>query len=286
MRVFVAGATGAVGRRLVPLLLQAGHEVIAATRRAEKLATLGARGVVLDLLDRESVLGALRSARPDVVLHQVTDLANLDLDANARVRITGTRNLVDAARSAGVRRMVAQSIAFAYAPGHGRASESDPLHQAAPPPRGRTVEGVVALERTVAEMPEGVVLRYGSLYGEGTWYAPGGTVAESVRAGRRSATPGITSFLHVDDAAQAAVAALDWPPGVVNIVDDEPAPGTEWVPFLARLLGGPPPPRTERADPWERGATNARARNELAWMPRWPSWRNGFREVFRLRFSG
>lgn len=279
MRVFVAGATGAVGRRLLPLLRERGHEVVAATRRPENLAKLDVRGVVLDLLDRDAVLSALNDVRPDVVLHQVTDLANADLDANARVRITGTRNLVDAALAAGVRRMVAQSIAFAYAPGPGPARESDPLHLDAPPPRNRTVEGVVALERAVAEMPEGVTLRYGTLYGEGTFYSPGAAVAESVRAGRQRATPGITSFLHVDDAAHAAVAALDWPPGVVNIVDDEPAPGTVWVPFIAGLLGAPPPP-SGAAYPWERGATNARAHNELGWMPHWPDWRNGFRKLF------
>lgn len=280
MRVFVAGATGAVGRRLLPLLLEAGHEVIAATRRPEKLATLGVRGVRLDLRDREAVLAAVRDVRPDVVMHQVTDLADRDFDANARVRITGTRNLVDAALGAGVRRMVAQSIAFAYAPGDGPARESDPLHLDAPPPRGRTLEGVVGLEQAVAEMPEGVVLRYGTLYGDGTWYAPGGAVAESVRAGKLRATPGVTSFLHVDDAARSAIAALDWPAGVVNIVDDEPASGTQWVPYLAALLGAPSPPLAERANPWERGATNAKARKDLGWTPLWPGWRNGFRNVF------
>lgn len=281
MRIFVAGATGAVGRRLLPLLLEAGHEVIAATRRPENLPRLAARGVLLDLLDREAVRAAVRDVQPDVVMHQVTDLSNADLDANARVRITGTRNLVDAARSAGVRRMVAQSIAFAYAPGEGPARESDPLHLDAPAPRNRTVEGVVALERAVAEMPEGVTLRYGTLYGEGTWYAPGGTVAAAVRAGKLRATSGVTSFLHADDAAQTAAAALDWPPGVVNIVDDEPAPGTGWVPYLAELLGAPPAPPGGGGKPWERGATNARARGELGWTPRWPSWRDGFRNVFR-----
>jgi nucleoside-diphosphate-sugar epimerase len=280
MRVFVAGATGAVGRRLLPLLLERGHEVIAATRRPEKLAKLSVRGVLLDLLDRDAVLGAVRNVKPDVVVHQVTDLANRDLEANARVRITGTRNLVDAARSASVRRMVAQSIAFAYGPGQAPARESDPLDLDAPQPRRRTVEGVVALEKVVAEMPEGVTLRYGTLYGEGTWYSPGGAVAESVRTGRLRATSGVTSFLHVDDAALAAVAALDWTPGVVNIVDDEPAPGTGWVPYLAALLGAPPPPPGGHAEPWERGATNARARKELGWTPRWPSWRNGFRKLF------
>lgn len=280
MRVLVAGATGAVGRKLLPLLLEAGHEVVAATRRPENLPRLFTRGVVLDLFDREAVQAAVRDARPDVVMHQVTDLAGADLEANARIRIAGTRNLVDAALGAGVRRMVAQSIAFAYAPGEGPARETDPPHLDAPAPRSRTVEGVVVLEQAMAEMPEGVTLRYGTLYGEGTWYSRAGTVADSIRAAKLRATPGVTSFLHVDDAAHAALAALAWPPGVVNIVDDEPAPGTQWVPFLAALLDAPPPPRSESAHPWERGASNARARRELGWTPLWPGWRNGFRKVF------
>ena len=280
MRVFVAGATGVIGRRLVPLLLEQGHAVTAATRQAGRPPIPGVDWVVVDVLDREAVIGAIRDARPHAVMHQVTDLAGFDLNANARVRIDGTRNLVDAARGAGVNRMVAQSIAFAYAPGDGPARESDPLHRDAAAPRGRTVEGVVALEQAVREMPEGVVLRYGALYGQGTWHAPGGRVAELVRAGTFQASPGITSFLHVDDAAHAAIAALGWPPGTVNIADNDPAPGTAWVPYLAGLLGAPPPPQTGNFQAWERGASNARARVELGWAPRWLDWRNGFRILF------
>lgn len=282
MKVFLAGATGVIGRSLIPLLLEAGHEVSAATRSERGLAMLaaaGAKGVRLDALDAKALRAALVAARPEAVMHQLTDLSSYDTEANAKLRIAGTRNLVEAAKSAGVEIMVAQSIAFAYAPGAGPASEEEPLDAAAPPPRHRSVEGVLSLENAVAEMRRGIVLRYGTLYGEGTWYGPGGLMAGKVLAGALPATPGVTSFLHVADAARAALAALGWPAGAVNIVDDEPAPGTLWLPYLAEVLGAPPPP-SGKAQPWERGARNSKAAS-LGWRPRHGSWREGFREVFR-----
>ncbi len=281
MRIFIAGATGVIGRCVVPLLRRAGHEVVAATRTEPGIALLrglGAEAVRLDVFDAAATRTALLAARPEAVMHQLTDLSGFDLEANARVRIAGTRNLVDAARAAGVRRMIAQSIAFAYAPGAGPASEETPLDLHAAPPRRRTIEGVEALEKAVCELPTGVILRYGSLYGQGTWYAPGGTQAEKIRAGKFPAGTGVSSFLHVQDAASAAVAALGWPSGSFNIVDDAPAAGTDWVPFLAGLLGGPPAP-AGAAQPWERGASNAKARS-FGWQPRHPLWREGFRAVF------
>jgi nucleoside-diphosphate-sugar epimerase len=283
MKLFVAGATGAVGRLLVPLLVRDGHEVAGATRTpagAKQLESAGARAALLDVLDRNAVMDTLQRVKPGAVIHQLTDLAAMDLEANARLRIVGTRNLVDAARAAGVQRMVAQSIAFAYAPGPGPAQESDPLDRDAPMPRHRTVEGVLALESAVGELPQGVVLRYGTLYGPGTWYFPRGAVAEALKAGKLQAAAGTTSFLHVEDAALAAAAALAWPAGTVNIVDDEPAAAAAWVPLLAGLLGVPPPALPPAGETWARGARNARARG-LGWRPRWPSWRDGFRDVFR-----
>lgn len=281
MRIFVAGATGVIGRSLVPLLLRAGHEVVGASRTENGVAalrSLGAGAVQLDVFDWTATRSALLAARPNAVMHQLTDLSAFDLEANARMRVVGTRNLVDAASAAGVRRLVAQSISFAYAPGVGPATEEIPLDVDAGPPRQRTIEGVQTLERAVSEMPAGVILRYGTLYGAGTWYGPGGAQTEKIRAGRLSASAGVASFLHVQDAASAALAALAWPSGRFNIVDDEPVPGTAWLPFLAALLGGPPPP-PGTAQPWERGASNAKARS-LGWQPRYPVWREGFRAVF------
>jgi nucleoside-diphosphate-sugar epimerase len=272
MRIFVAGATGVVGRRLLPLLLRAGHEVWGTTRRpdrAPQLIDMGARPVIADAYDSAGLAQAVADAAPDVIVQQLTDLAGEDRAANARLRIEGTRNLVDAARAAGVETMVAQSIAWIYAPGAKPAVETDPLDpEAAPFP------GVSALEEAVATMPRGVVLRYGMLYGPGTWYARDGAMADRARAGELRATPTWSAFLHADDAAAAAVAALDWPAGPVNVVDDEPATERDWLPVFCASVGAPAPPIGD--GPPGRPVSNARAR-ELGWRPSFPSWREGFR---------
>ena len=278
MRVFVAGATGVIGQRLVPRLLAAGHEVVALTRRersAAGLRALGAEPVVADALDRAGMLDSVRHARPDAVIHQLTDLSDGSTAANAALRIHGTRNLVDAALAACVPRIVAQSIAWAYAPGADPANESDALDLVAPPPRETTIRGIVALEQAARELPEWIVLRYGLLYGPGTWYAADGLHAVHARAGALTAGEDVTSFVHVDDAAEAANAALAWPSGAVNLCDDEPAPGREWVPAFCRAVGADPPRTDDRPrSPWARGASNRHARDELGWTPRYPSWRN------------
>lgn len=279
-RVLVAGATGVIGRSLVPLLVAANYDVVGTTRDPAKLGLLrelGAQAILLDALDRDAVFAAFRAERPRFVIHQLTDLSRRDLAANARIRVDGTRNLVDAARSVGVGRMIAQSISFAYAPGDGPATESDPLDLDSSSPRRDTALGVQALEVAVAEMPEGVVLRYGTLYGPGTWYSSLGAEGERVRRGERTATTGVASFLHVEDAARAAILALSWPAGIVIVVDDEPAPGTVWLPVFASAIGAPPPPIGGPGEQWERGASNAKARNELGWEPIYASWRDGFR---------
>ena len=210
-------------------------------------------------------------------MHQLTDLAGGSAPANAAVRIHGTRNLVDAAKAAGVCRIVVQSIAWAYEPGDEPAGEDVALDVGAPPPRATTIEGIAALEGAARELPEWVVLRYGLLYGPGTWYAPDGARADAARAGAIPAGDDVTSFLHVDDAAAAAVDALRWPPGAVNVCDDEPATGREWVPVFCRAVGADPPPAGDapRAG-WARGASNRHMREDLAWTPRHPSWRDGF----------
>jgi nucleoside-diphosphate-sugar epimerase len=280
VRVFLAGATGVVGRRLVPLLVAAGHQVTGLSRRPESAAALRAAGAtpaVADVFDAAALAAAVRDAAPDVVVHQLTDLAEYDTAANARLRVTGTRNLVDAALSVGVRRVVAQSIAWAYAPGDDPATEDTPLDPATTDPRRATVRAVAALEGAVREAPEWVVLRYGLFHGPGTWYHPGGLMAERARAGQLPATGDVASLLHVDDAAAAAVAALGWPTGTVNVCDDDPAPGLAWVPAFCAWVGAPPPPTDPGRAPGGRGARNEHPRRDLGWAPAHPSWRDSFR---------
>jgi nucleoside-diphosphate-sugar epimerase len=279
MKIFVAGATGAIGRILVPLLLEAGHQVTGTSRGAAGVAglrALGAAGVRLDMYDRTAVLDAVAAAAPDVIMHQLTALADGDLAANSRIRTEGTRNLVDAARQAGVERIVAQSISWAYQPGSGPAAEGTPLDLAATGPRAGTIAGVRALEDAVAELTHHVILRNGTLYGPGTWYAPGDLMERRLRGGELRATSGVTSFLHVEDAALASVAALGWPNGPVNIVDDEPAPGHDWVPVFAKAVGAPAPEPAGAGSPWERGADGSLARTGRGWQPVHPTWRAGF----------
>ena len=287
VRVFVAGGTGAVGRALVPLLIKAGHDVVGTSRTpggVERLRAQGVTGVRVDMLDADDTRRAVAAAAPDVIMHQLTALGDADGRANALLRRQGTRNLVEAAKAAGVERIVVQSISWVYAPGETPARETEPLDTQAPEPRAGMVDAVRAMEETAAELPHAVVLRYGILYGPGTWYAPGGPVAAALAGdkearflGSLKADSSVSSFLHVADAANAALAALDWPSGPVNIVDDEPAPAHVWLPELARALCVPSPepePGAERPG-WARGADNTLARSR-GWVPAYPSWRTGF----------
>jgi 2-alkyl-3-oxoalkanoate reductase len=299
MRVFLAGATGVIGSPLVPQLLQAGHRVTAMTRsvlRAAQLEAMGADPVVCDVFDADGVQAAMAGASPDVVIHQLTALpARLDwanptvFDANNRVRTEGTRNLIAAALASGARRVVAQSIAFAYAPvGDGVKEEDAALFTDAPPPLDGVVAALAELDRLVTGTPgiEGVVLRYGMLYGPGTYHDRRGTTAADIIAARVPLVDGATgmySWLHVDDAASAAVAAIErGAPGIYNVVDDEPAPQPAWLPVLAQALRAPAPtaaevrPPPEAPEMWLRGASNAKAKRELGWRPRYASWRDGF----------
>ena len=271
MRIFVAGGSGVIGSRLVPRLVAAGHAITATTRteaNLERLGALGARGVLLDVFDAEAVRTAVVAASPDVVMHMVTDLSDADLAANGRLRQVGTDHLVDAAKAAGVERMIAQSVAWVFPDGDEPATEGESIIPGSP---------VAHLEARVREIPHATILRFGMFYGPGTWYAPGGRMAQAVMAGAVSATPAISSFVHVDDAIAAVVQALDWPDGTVHIVDDEPAESAVWLPRYAEGLGAPAPRREQLPDgaPRGRAVSNGKAR-ALGWVPGHPSWREGF----------
>ena len=300
MRVFVAGASGAIGTRLVPQLIDAGHEVIGTFRSpgsADRLRALGAEPVALDLLDARAVRKAVLASEPEAIVHQATALANLrDLKhfdrtfaQTNRLRTEGTDALVAAAREAGVRRFVAQSYASArYARDGGPVkTEDDPLDPTPVPAMRESFAAMRYLDGAITEAG-GVVLRYGTFYG-----ASNDGLVEPVRKRQfpiAGSGEGVFSFIHLDDAAAATVLALEHDgPGVYNIVDDEPSPVREWLPVLANVLGAKPPRRFPR---WlarlfggeavvmmgteSRGASNAKAKRELGWELRYPSWRQGF----------
>ncbi len=309
MKVFLAGATGAIGRRLVPQLVEAGHEVIAMTRSKEKLGKLyelGAEPVLCDVFDAGLLGPVVARAEPDAVINELTDLPQ-SLNprklkeyyaANNRVRREGIANLLSAARGAGVRSFLVQGAAYWYAPTGGAVkTEEAPLYLDAPAPIGPAVQTIKEVEDAVlsADGIEGVVLRYGMFYGPGTWYAKDGDVGRQVRKRRYPMIghgEGTFSFIHIDDAAAATVAALERArPGVYNVVDDEPATAAEWMPLYAEALGAKRPPRVpaflarmiagDALVTWMlglRGASNEKIKEELGWRPRYKSWRQGFFE--------
>lgn len=296
-----------IGRRLLPQLLAAGHHVTALVRSPSKVAELrlaGAEALLADALDVGAVHGAVAQAAPDAVIHQLTSLPRRinprtiqrDFVMNDRLRTEGTRILVAAALAAGASRILAQSIAFSYAPGPPGTlhSEDDPLLDPAHAARAyaRSAGAVIALERSVLDAG-GTVLRYGYFYGPGSAISSAGSIGEDVARRRLPILGdggGVWSFVHVDDAASATVAALDRDgPTVYNVVDDDPAPVAEWLPTLALALGAPPP---RRVPAWlalplagrygvhqmtrAQGASGARITRELGWTPSHASWRRGF----------
>jgi 2-alkyl-3-oxoalkanoate reductase len=311
MRIFVAGATGAIGRQLVPQLLDAGHTVVGTTRsprRADELDRLGAEGVVMDPVDRRAVSQAVRDAKPEVVVHQLTALGDLspmamrNLDRafakTNRLRTEGLDHLLAAAGEVGAQRFLAQSFTgWPYARTGGAVkTEDDPLDQDPPSTARETLAAIRHIETVVpaAAGLVGIVLRYGGFYGPGTGMTRGGSQFEGIR---RRQVPligdggGVWSMIHIEDAARATVAAVErGGPGVYNIVDDEPAPASMWLPVFAEVAGAKPP---RRIPSWlarplagrqvvqmmteSRGASNAKAKRELGWQPRYASWREGIR---------
>jgi nucleoside-diphosphate-sugar epimerase len=309
MRVLIAGATGVVGRQLVPMLAGAGHEVFGTSRSEagfDLLRELGARPLALDVLDAAAVRAAVSKVRPDAIVHQATALTALGNDfrhfdrlfaRTNELRTTGTENLLDAAWASGVQRFVAQSYRWGFLDPQG-AITADP-----PTAFRQSAAALRRLEELVTSRPGGVALRYGGFYGPHTSLdfrgGADGTGGPQIAAVRRRRLPiigdggGCFTFLHVHDAASAALAALTAGSGVYTVVDDEPAPVREWLPYLARVIGAKPP---RRVPSWigrlvagegatylmtaAPGASNDRAKAGLGWRPAYPSWRDGFRAEF------
>jgi nucleoside-diphosphate-sugar epimerase len=311
MRVFFAGATGAIGKRLVPFLVQAGHLVTGMTRsrgKAGSLRAAGADAAIVDALDPVAVASAVERAKPEVIVHELTAIPP-DLDPRRfeeqfrltnRLRTEGTDHLLAAARAAGVRRFIAQSYAgWPYARTGGPVKTEDDSLDPNPPAAFReTLAAIQHLESAVLQASglEGVILRYGGFYGPGTSIGEDGAIVEQVRRRRFPVVgggTGVWSFIHIDDAARATVAAVErGPPDICNIVDDDPAPVAEWLPALARIIGAKPPLLLPA---WlgrlaigghgvvmmtdVRGASNSKAKREFHWRPQWTSWLDGFKSA-------
>lgn len=290
MRVMVAGATGVIGRCLVPQLTAAGHEVIGISR---------AHGA--GLLERDGIIRVVKEAQPDAVVHMATAIpARInpkrmarEFEQTNRLRTSGTDNLIAAAQAAGTRRIIVQGLGYAYEPGTGLADEDAPLWRNPPREFTSSLRALAELERLTAEAG-GLVLRFGHLYGPGSAYSPDGSTTAQVLARQfpvAGAGASVFSFIHAADAAAAVVAALQQEAsGVLNIVDDYPVPIGEWLPAFAAMLSAPPPRRVPAAmvrlaaGGWGaafmtrlRGAGNARARAQFGWRPRYPSWSDGFK---------
>lgn len=309
MKVLVAGATGAIGRPLISALAAARHEVIGMSSTehgAQSLRGKGVEGVVANVLDEDAVVTLARRVRPDAVIDELTSLPKRYTPEEMRaaaerdrtVRLVGGRNLQNAAQAAGAKRYVVQSTGFFYGPGSGLATEQDVLAVNASPAVAGNVQTYMKIEERVlgARDLQGVALRYGFFYGPGTYHDPvDGSVSEQVRA---QAYPvigsgqGVSSFVHVDDAAAATVAALEAEPGVYNIVDDNPSELSVWLPAFAQFLGAPPPPHIPEAQALQaagadavyyatqlRGASNARAKRMLGFAPRRLEWLSASKAV-------
>jgi nucleoside-diphosphate-sugar epimerase len=312
MKVLVAGASGALGKQLVPRLVADGHDVIGTTRSESKLGLLrelGATGVVADLLDPEQVARVVAEAEPDAIIHQLTalnrpfDVKHFDatFEETNRLRTEGTDHLLAAGRAVGVKRFIAQSYTswpFARTGGAVK-TEEDPLDPTPPKAMRKSLDAIRHVEDAVtgADWTEGIVLRYGGFYGPGTSLSrEGGAQLEQIRQRKFPVVGdggGVWSFVHIEDAAEATVAALTrGRRGIYNVVDDDPAPVAEWLPVAASTIGAPAPRHVPR---WlgriaageagvvmmteVRGASNEKAKRELGWKPRHSSWREGFAEV-------
>jgi 2-alkyl-3-oxoalkanoate reductase len=301
MKVFVAGATGAIGRPLISALVAAGHDVIGMTSSERGLRILeesGAEGVVANALDGPAVTSAMQRVRPEAVIEELTSLPRhytreemrAAADRDRKLRLEGGHNLQKAAKAAGARRYLVQSTGFFYAPDPGLATEEDSLAVNASPAVSESVQTYLQIEQRVLNAPdlEGVALRYGFFYGPGTWFTAGGDVANQVQERKYPVVgsgQGVWSWVHVEDAAAATVASLKCAPGIYNIVDDDPSQLSVWLPAFAAAVGAPEPPHISEEETLQiagpdavyyatqlRGASNAKAKRELGFAPRRLEW--------------
>lgn len=276
-KVFVTGATGLIGTKLTQRLLQEGYEVAGFTTSQQgkaKLVDAGVEAYIGDILKYDTVEAAISDYKPDIIMNEITDLKNVDMSTNTRVRIEGTKNLVEAALKNNVKQIQSQSIAFTYEGGDTLATEETPLDTQSTGDRKITVDGVEGLENETARIENSVVLRYGLLYGPGTWYSKDGMIYNSFKEDTVTMTDGVQSFIHIDDAVEVAIQALNFESGIYNVADDEPVKGDVWAAWYADLLNVNPQLNIQPAEAHERGASNAKFRAQGGKLI-YPSWKQG-----------
>ncbi|PTK95798.1 NAD-dependent epimerase/dehydratase family protein [Staphylococcus gallinarum] len=280
-KVLVTGATGLIGMKLTKRLLDEGYDVAGLTTSQYgkvKLNNIGVQAYIGNILEIDTIDTVIADFKPDIIMHEITDLKQIDMSANTKVRIEGTKNLVDTAIKYNVRQIQSQSIAFAYEAGDDLATEATPLDYQSTGERQVTVNGVKGLEQETKRIDNHVILRYGLLYGPGTWYGKNGMIYNQFMNGHVTITNGIQSFIHIDDAVETAIQALNFESGTYNVADDEPVPGNIWAQWYADLLDINPDINVQSAAPFERGVNNLKFKDQGGTL-QYTTWKNGMNPI-------
>ncbi|WP_239762620.1 MULTISPECIES: NAD(P)-dependent oxidoreductase [unclassified Mammaliicoccus] len=280
-KIFVTGATGLIGTKLTKRLIEEGYEVAGLTtseKGKEKLDNAGVKAYIGNILEYDTIEKSIGDFKPDIIMNEITDLKQVDMSANTKVRIEGTRNLVEAAIKHDVPHIQSQSIAFVYEAGDTLATEETSLDYDASGDRKITVDGVEGLEKESARLNKHVILRYGLLYGPGTWYGKDGMIYNQFINGEVTMTDGIQSFIHIDDAVETAIQALNFESGIYNVADDEPVKGDDWAKWYANELNVTPTLNIEPAAPFERGVTNKKFKDQGGKLI-YTTWKDGMHPI-------
>ena len=280
-KIFVTGATGLIGTKLTKRLIEEGYEVAGLTtseKGKKKLDNAGVKAYIGNILEYDTIEKSIGDFKPDIIMNEITDLKQVDMSANTKVRIEGTRNLVEAAIKHDVPHIQSQSIAFVYEAGDTLATEETSLDYDASGDRKITVDGVEGLEKESARLNKHVILRYGLLYGPGTWYGKDGMIYNQFINGEVTMTDGVQSFIHIDDAVETAIQALNFESGIYNVADDEPVKGDDWAKWYANELNVTPTLNIEPAAPFERGVTNKKFKDQGGKLI-YTTWKDGMHPI-------
>ena len=281
VKIFVTGATGLIGTKLTQRLLEEGYDVAGFTtseQGKQRLEAANVKAYIGDILKADTIEAAIADFQPEIIINQITDLKKVDMTANTKVRIDGSKNLIDAALKHHVKKVIAQSIAFTYEPGEGLATEETPLDDHSTGDRKITVEGVEGLEEQTARMDNYVVLRFGWLYGPGTWYGKDGMIYNQFIDGEVTLSDGVTSFVHLDDAVETSIQASNFANGIYNVADDEPVKGSDFAQWYKQQLKVNPKVNITPAEPFERGVSNEKFKSQGGTL-QYKSWKDGMNPI-------